>query len=68
MDRSQVIDTLLSASTWEECRKAQDILAQWMKAHPEDLAMLDAGESLEMTLDGLSPSSIEAVQETVSSV
>ena len=55
MDREKVIETVLSASTYEECRRAEQILQAWMQAHPDDLAMLDAGESLAMTLEGLKP-------------
>jgi len=48
-----VIDSVLSAGTIEECRRAQELLAEWMRNHPNDLSMLDAGEALEMTMDGL---------------
>ncbi len=62
MNRDQVIESILSAGTWEECQKAQDLLAQWMQAHPEDIGMLDAGETLMMTMDGLELRAEQEVQ------
>jgi hypothetical protein len=55
MTRDQIIEAVLSASAWEECQGAQRMLALWMAAHPEDIGMLDAGESLSMTMEGLEP-------------
>lgn len=56
MEREKVIDIVLNASTWEECQQARNMLSEWMQTHPDDWSMLDAGEALEMTMDGLEPS------------
>ncbi len=55
MEREQVIDIVLNASSWEQCQQAKRILCDWMKQNPDDWGMLDVGEALEMTMDGLEP-------------
>ena len=63
MEREQVIDIVLNASTWGECQQAHNVLSEWMQTHPDDWSMLDSGEALEMTRDGLEPPLI-ALHET----
>lgn len=53
MTRKEVIKSVASAMTWEECQKAEQMLRQWMEEHPDDMMMRDAGEVLEMAKEGL---------------
>ena len=55
MNREQVINIVLNASGWQGCQRAKRVLSEWMQTHPNDWGMLDAGEALEMSLEGLEP-------------
>ena len=46
--RDQIIAEVISANTQERCLKAEALMAAWMKDHPNDFGMLDAGEQLAM--------------------
>ena len=52
MQRKQVVDQVLSARTFHECEEAKNLIIAWMQEHPKDFGMLDAGEQVEMILDG----------------
>ncbi len=52
MSREQVINQVLSARTFQECEQAKSMIIAWMQEHPRDFGMLDAGEQVEMILDG----------------
>lgn len=53
MTRDQVIHAVLRAITWEQLQEAEEMLRQWMADHPNDWAMLDVGEVLTMSKEGL---------------
>ncbi len=48
LNREEVIATALSASTEEQCSHAEALIVAWMKKHPRDFGMLDAGEQVAM--------------------
>ena len=48
MDREEVIAAALSASTREQCDHAEELIIAWMKNHPRDFGVLDAGEQVAM--------------------
>lgn len=48
MNREEVIATALSARTEEQCDHAESLIIAWMKEHPRDFGMLDAGEQVAM--------------------
>ena len=54
MQREQVIDKVLSARTPEQCEEAKNLIIAWMRTHPKDFGMLDAGEQVAMIMDGYS--------------
>ena len=54
MQREQLIEEVLSASTPEECERAKNLIIAWMQDHPKDFGILDAGEQVAMILDGYS--------------
>ncbi len=49
--RDLLIVTALSASTSEQCARAEGLIIAWMKKHPRDFGILDAGEQLAMISD-----------------
>lgn len=51
MEREQIITQVLSATSAEECRRAEVLIRGWMAVHPNDFGMLDAGEQLAMIFD-----------------
>lgn len=61
MEREQIITQVLSATSDEECRRAEVLIRNWMAVHPDDFGMLDAGEQLAMIFDATPESSLEAV-------
>lgn len=48
MKRDEIIAQVISANTPERCTKAETLIVAWMKDHPRDFGMLDAGEQLAM--------------------
>lgn len=46
--RDEIIAEVISANTQERCLKAEALMVGWMKDHPNDFGMLDAGEQLAM--------------------
>ena len=52
MQREQLIDEVLSATTLEECERAKNLIIAWMQEHPKDYGILDAGEQVAMIMDG----------------
>ncbi len=54
MQREQLIDEVLSATTLEECERAKNLIIAWMQEHPKDFGILDAGEQVAMIMDGYS--------------
>ena len=46
--REELIATILTANTPEQCVEAEKAIALWMQQHPKDFGILDAGESLAM--------------------
>ena len=51
MDRDMLIATILNASTPEQCSGAEELILAWMKLHPRDFGILDAGGQLAMMSD-----------------
>ncbi len=54
IERDLLIVTVLNASTLEQCNGAKELIIAWMKTHPNDFGILDAGEQVAMLLDGYS--------------
>lgn len=54
MQRDQLIEEVLSATTLEECERAKNSIIAWMQDHPKDFGILDAGEQVAMIMDGYS--------------
>jgi len=50
-ERDMLIATILSATTPEQCDHAEDLVVTWMKTHPRDFGILDAGGHLAMMSD-----------------
>lgn len=48
IERDALIATVLSASTPEQRHSAEALIIAWMKSHPKDIGILDAGEQLAM--------------------
>ena len=48
MDREEVIAAALSARTRKQCDRAEELIIAWMKEHPRDFGVLDAGEQVAM--------------------
>ena len=48
MTREKVAQLILRASTPAECEAAEEALERWMQAHPEDQAMREAAEGLDL--------------------
>lgn len=46
--RDEIIVTVLTANTPEQYDHAEKLIIDWMKEHPRDFGMLDAGEMLAM--------------------
>ncbi len=46
MTAEGVAGLVLSSRTAEEIVRAQQLLAEWLRAHPNDLQMMDAGSGL----------------------
>ena len=46
MTAEDVADAVLNSRTAEEVVRAQQLLAEWLRAHPNDLQMMDAGSGL----------------------
>jgi hypothetical protein len=59
MDRNEIIAVALSASTREQCDRAEKLIIAWMKEHPRDFGMLDAGEQVAMVSGKYEPLSEE---------
>jgi hypothetical protein len=55
MNRDDVIEAVRSAHTLQACESAERLVRQWMRQHPDDIAIQDIGESLAMMRDALSP-------------
>lgn len=51
IERDLLIVTVLTASTSEQCSHAEELIISWMKKHPRDFGILDAGEQLAMMSD-----------------
>ncbi len=51
MERDLLIVTVLTARTPEQCSHAEGLIIAWMKKHPRDFGILDAGEQLAMMSD-----------------
>lgn len=51
IERDLLIVTVLTASTPEQCSHAEELVIAWMKRHPRDFGILDAGEQLAMISD-----------------
>ena len=60
MDRNEVVAVALSASTREQCDHAEELIIAWMKEHPRDFGMLDAGEQVAMVSGKYEPLSEDA--------
>ncbi len=60
VQREQIIDQVLSATTLSECETAKGLIIAWMQENPRDFGMLDAGEQVEMILDGYRHESLAA--------
>jgi len=60
MHREEVIATALSARTGEQCDHAEELIIAWMKDHPKDFGMLDAGEQVAMVSGKYEPLREEA--------
>lgn len=60
MDREEVIAAALSASTREQCDHAEELIIAWMKDHPRDFGVLDAGEQVAMVSGKYEPLMEEA--------
>lgn len=52
MGRDALIVTVLNASTSEQCGQAEQLIIAWMREHPNDFGILDAGEQVAMIMDG----------------
>lgn len=48
MTRAELIKLMLAARTRAECREAQAAARAWLKEHPGDQPVLEAGEQLYM--------------------
>lgn len=48
MNRNEILEAICFAKTLEDCQKAWRLRADYLRAHPDDDAMIDAGESLSM--------------------
>lgn len=46
--REELIATILTANTPEQCVEAEKAIALWMQRHPKDFGILDAGGQLVM--------------------
>lgn len=57
--RNGIIETALSVRTLEECDHAEELIIAWMKEHPRDFGMLDAGEVVAMVSGKYEPPSAE---------
>ncbi len=63
MNREDVIQVIASAISWEEMKRAKQMLCQWLTDHPKDTAMLDAGEVLTMAKEDMLPSHTSFIGE-----
>lgn len=53
IERQEVIEQVLDATTWEEIEAATLLLDRWLAAHPDDLGMEDGYEQLALLKSGL---------------
>ncbi len=53
MERQEVIEQVLDATTWDEIESASKLLDCWLLAHPDDLGMEDGYEQLSLLRSGL---------------
>ena len=60
MDREEVIAAALSARAREQCDYAEELIIAWMKDHPRDFGVLDAGEQVAMVSGKYEPLRKEA--------
>lgn len=60
IERDEIIATVLTASTPEKHEQAENLIIGWMKRHPRDFGMLDAGEQLAMMSGKYEPASEDA--------
>jgi len=51
IDRDILITTTLSATTPEQCGRAEERIIAWIKMHPRDFGILGAGGQLAMISD-----------------
>ena len=56
--RDLLIETALSVRTLEECDHAEELIIAWMKEHPRDFGILDAGEVVAMVSGKYEPPSV----------
>ena len=60
IERDEIIATVLTANTSEKYEQAEELIIGWMKQHPRDFGMLDAGEQLAMMSGKYEPASEDA--------
>ena len=60
IERGLLIVTALTANTPEKYEQAEELIIGWMRRHPRDFGMLDAGEQLAMMSGKYEPASEEA--------
>lgn len=68
MTREMVIQSIASATTWEEMQRAEELLTDWLVTYPEDTAMLDAGEVLTMAKEDMNSLPYNFLEENKSTV
>lgn len=57
IERDEIIESALSVRTLEECEHAEGLIITWMKEHPRDFGVLDAGEVVAMVSGKYEPPS-----------
>ena len=48
MTLDDVLRTMSGVRTLEDCRRAWEVQAEWLREHPEDDVVIDEGEALYM--------------------